>query len=122
MTGARRRLPPSSVPCSPRSSPRSSAQIAANVAKQSDALRSALQEIGRESGIFSEVRGRGLMLGAVLAEPHRGKAGEILDRAAQQGLLLLQAGPDVLRLVPALNIGDDDVAEGLRRLRIALVL
>ncbi len=100
----------------------SSAQIVANVAKQSDALRSALQEIGRESGIFSEVRGRGLMLGAVLAEPHRGKAGEILDRAAQQGLLLLQAGPDVLRFVPALNIGDDDVAEGLRRLRAAVFL
>mgnify|MGYP006207743409 CR=1 FL=1 len=34
--------------------------------------------------------------------------------------LTLQAGPDVLRFVPALNIGDEDVAEGLARLRAAL--
>jgi len=98
----------------------SSPEILANVARQSAALRSALEGMGRELGVFAEVRGRGLMLGAVLSESHRGKAGEILDRAAAQGLLLLQAGPDVLRFVPALNIGDDDVADGLQRLHVAL--
>ena len=60
------------------------------------------------------------MLGAVLNEPWRGKAGAVLDRAAENGLLLLQAGPDVLRFVPALNIGDDDIAAGLQRLGAAL--
>ena len=60
------------------------------------------------------------MLGAQLREPHAGKAGEILDRCVEQGLLTLQAGPDVLRFVPALNIGDADVAEGLSRLRVAI--
>ena len=40
--------------------------------------------------------------------------------AAAQGLLLLQAGPDVLRFVPALTITDADVAEGLERLEAAL--
>jgi len=34
--------------------------------------------------------------------------------------LLLQAGPDVLRFVPPLNITDADVAEGLAWLRAAL--
>ena len=29
-------------------------------------------------------------------------------------------GPDVLRFVPALNISDADIAEGLKRLRAAL--
>ena len=33
---------------------------------------------------------------------------------------MLQAGPDVLRFVPALNISDEEVAEGLSRLRKAL--
>jgi acetylornithine/N-succinyldiaminopimelate aminotransferase len=60
------------------------------------------------------------MLGAQLREPHAGKAGEILDRCIEHGLLLLQAGPDVLRFVPPLNITDADVAEGLARLRTAL--
>ena len=34
--------------------------------------------------------------------------------------MLLQAGPDVLRFVPSLNIDDADIADGLARLRAAL--
>jgi acetylornithine/N-succinyldiaminopimelate aminotransferase len=60
------------------------------------------------------------MLGAVLKPSHAGRAGEVLDLAAAQGLLLLQAGPDVLRFVPALNITDEELAEGLKRLKAAL--
>ena len=97
-----------------------SPQIAANVSRQSHALREGLMAIGDETGVFAQVRGRGLMLGAVLGSEYAGRAGEILDHAAVHGLLLLQAGPDVLRLVPALNITDADVAEGLTRLRKAL--
>lgn len=94
--------------------------IAGNVARQAAALRDGIAAIDRDLGLFAEVRGRGLMLGAVLVPAHAGKAGAILDLAAAHGLLLLQAGPDVLRFVPALNITDDEVAEGLRRLRDAL--
>ncbi|MEP6939990.1 MAG: acetylornithine transaminase [Rudaea sp.] len=97
-----------------------SASIGANVARQSAALLEGLRKINAELSVFDEVRGRGLMLGAVLAETHRGKAGAILDQAAAHGLLLLQAGPDVLRFVPALNIADADVADGLARLTTAL--
>lgn len=97
-----------------------SEEIATNVQRQETAIRDGLDAINRELGLFVEVRGRGLMLGAVLAPAYAGRAGEILDAAAKHGLLLLQAGPDVLRLVPALNIGDDEVADGLARLRDAL--
>ncbi|HEX7803645.1 MAG TPA: acetylornithine transaminase [Pseudoxanthomonas sp.] len=95
-------------------------EIAANVRKQSQALRDGLDSLNAEFSLFSEVRGRGLMLGAVLKPEYAGRAGEILDHAAAEGLLLLQAGPDVLRFVPALNIGDVEVADGLARLRSAL--
>jgi acetylornithine/N-succinyldiaminopimelate aminotransferase len=97
-----------------------SPELLANVARQAQALREGLAAIGAELGLFTQVRGRGLMLGAVLAEAYQGQAGTILDHAAAHGLLLLQAGPDVLRLVPPLNITDADVAEGLKRLRAAL--
>ena len=97
-----------------------SEEIAANVARQARALRDGLAALDGEFGLFAEVRGRGLMLGAVLKPEHAGQAGAIGDRAAEHGLLLLQAGPDVLRFVPALTIGDADVAEGLARLRRAL--
>ena len=97
-----------------------SAEIAANTQRQAQALRDGLAALNREFDLFSEVRGRGLMLGAVLKPEHAGKAGAIGDLAAAHGLLLLQAGPDVLRFVPALNIADAEVAEGLARLRKVL--
>lgn len=97
-----------------------STQIANNVARQSAALRKGLDTINAELGLFAQVRGRGLMLGAVLNAKYAGRAGEVLDLAAAQGLLMLQAGPDVLRFVPALNITDEEVAEGLKRLHAAL--
>jgi len=94
--------------------------IMANVGRQAAALRAGLEALGRGRALFSEVRGRGLLLGAVLAPAYAGRAGDVLDLAAAQGLLLLQAGPDVLRLVPPLNITDAEVAEGLSRLGQAL--
>ena len=97
-------------------------EIVANVERQSTALRDGLAAINDDVRLFSEVRGRGLMLGAVLAPEFAGRAGEILDLAAAHGLLMLQAGPDVLRFVPALNITDEEVGEGLSRLRAALMV
>ncbi len=97
-----------------------SSNIAENVARQSAALRAGLDAINAELGLFEQVRGRGLMLGAVLKPAFAGRAGEILDLAAAEGLLLLQAGPDVLRFVPALSITDEELGEGLMRLHAAL--
>jgi acetylornithine/N-succinyldiaminopimelate aminotransferase len=98
----------------------SSQALLDNVAKQAQTMRDGLAAIDAEFGVFSEIRGRGLMIGAQLRDAHAGKAGEILDRCAERGLLTLQAGPDVLRFVPALNIGDADIAEGVSRLRAAI--
>ncbi|MFC3551652.1 acetylornithine/succinyldiaminopimelate transaminase [Lysobacter cavernae] len=98
----------------------SSPAVLANVTRQSLAIRDALAAIDAELALFGEIRGCGLMLGAQLREAYAGKAGEILDHCADHGLLLLQAGPDVLRFVPALNISDADVAEGLTRFQQAL--
>ena len=90
--------------------------IESNVTLQAAALRAGLDALNGRLDLFSEVRGRGLMLGAVLQPRHAGRAGEALDLAAANGLLLLQAGPDVLRFVPPLNIGDADVATTLSAL------
>ncbi|GHA81133.1 acetylornithine/succinylornithine family transaminase [Cognatilysobacter bugurensis] len=92
----------------------------ANVQRQTQALRDGIASIDEELGLFADVRGRGLMIGAQLRQAHAGRAGDILDRCVEHGLLMLQAGPDVLRFVPALNIGDADIDEGLARLRAAL--
>ncbi|TCZ83144.1 aspartate aminotransferase family protein [Lysobacter sp. N42] len=99
----------------------SSPALLANVHRQEAALRDGLLALDAEFGLFDEIRGRGLMIGAQLGAAHAGAAARVLDHCVAHGLLLLQAGPDVLRFVPALNIGDADVAEGLRRLRMAFV-
>ena len=99
----------------------SSPALQANVERQSSAIRDALASLDAEFGLFAQIRGRGLMIGAQLRTKHAGKAADVLDRCVDHGLLLLQAGPDVLRFLPALNITDTDVAEGLARLRAALV-
>ncbi|WP_119719391.1 acetylornithine/succinylornithine family transaminase [Cognatilysobacter tabacisoli] len=99
----------------------SSEALRANVQRQAQALRDALAALDAEFGLFDEVRGRGLMIGAQLRAEHAGKAAEILDHCVAHGLLLLQAGPDVLRFVPALNLTDADVADGVARLRAALL-
>lgn len=64
----------------------------------------------------AEVRGRGLLIGAVLDRP----AGEVVDRCRERGLLVLTAGDDVLRLAPPLTIDGDDVEEALEILSAAL--
>ncbi|MBK9495382.1 MAG: acetylornithine/succinylornithine family transaminase [Aquimonas sp.] len=99
----------------------SSAVVLDNVIHREQQFRAGLQQLNKEFELFAEVRGRGLMLGAQLAPAYSGRAAGLLDAAAAERLLLLQAGPDVLRLVPALNITEDETAEGMARLRSAIL-
>jgi acetylornithine/N-succinyldiaminopimelate aminotransferase len=63
------------------------------------------------------VRGRGLMLACELDVP----APEIARRALlEQRLVLNATGPTTLRLLPPLNVSDDDVGEALTRLAATL--
>ena len=70
--------------------------------------------------LFADIRGEGVWLGCELVEAYRGRAMEFVRAGHDAGLLLLVAGPDVLRLAPALTIGLDDIIEGLGRFEQAL--
>ena len=56
-----------------------------------------------------EVRGAGLLWGVEI----EGSAGDVVQRALEAGLLLCTAGPNVVRIVPPLVIGDDEIARGV---------
>ena len=71
-------------------------------------------------GIFREIRGKGLLIGCVLSEQYEGRVAEITSLALQNGLMVLQAGANVLRLAPSLIITDEDRQEGMKRLELAL--
>ena len=96
-----------------------SADLLANVVRQGDAFRLFLNRINAELGLFRDVRGKGLIIGAELAEAHEGKAGALVDACADEGVIVLVAGPSVLRLLPPLNIGDEDVGEAVSRMERA---
>ena len=86
---------------------------------QGQKLQTALKALGEETGLFQNVRGMGMLIGCVLAEPYRGRAGEFVQEALQHGLMILAAGGDVVRLAPSLILNDEDMQEGLARLKQA---
>lgn len=93
----------------------------ARVVEAGQKLRESLERIAADyPDVFAGVRGKGLMLGMVMSEKYQGRAGEITQAAQQQGLLLLLAGYDVIRFVPALIVSDEHILQGEKLLRQAI--
>ena len=80
--------------------------LLANVATQSQAIRDGLAD----HPSVQTIRGRGLMLGIVLDAPLN------LD-PLDYGLIINKPQPDVIRLVPPLNISADEVQRGVTKIR-----
>jgi acetylornithine/N-succinyldiaminopimelate aminotransferase len=79
-----------------------------------------LDVINQRHKIFKNIRGMGLLIGCELRDEFAGKAGEILAIAQQHNLLLLVAGPNVVRLAPSLIIPEEDMEQGLMSLDQAI--
>lgn len=82
-------------------------------------LRDQLAIMNEELDLFAEIRGRGLMIGAELKTAWAGQANRFSDQARKEGVLMLVAGPNVLRFLPPLTITKDEFEKGLFRLRNA---
>ncbi len=82
----------------------------AEVRRKGEVLKERLQEIN--SPHVLEVRGRGLLLGLQLDIP----AGDVVKAGFEHGLVLINAGPDVLRLAPPLVITDAELDAVVERL------
>lgn len=74
-----------------------------------------LQRLDVEFDLFSDIRGMGLLIGAELKPQHKGRARDFLYAAADAGVMVLNAGPDVMRFVPSLIIDEQDITEGMAR-------
>lgn len=79
-----------------------------------------LQAINQTYAVFSQIRGQGLLIGAQLAPLYAGKAKELLALASKHGLMILNAGADVIRFTPSLIITLEELQEGMNALRKAL--
>ncbi|ONG16313.1 bifunctional succinylornithine transaminase/acetylornithine transaminase [Escherichia coli] len=74
-----------------------------------------LQKIDQQYDVFSDIRGMGLLIGAELKPQYKGQARDFLYAGAEAGVMVLNAGPDVMRFAPSLVVEDADIDEGMHR-------
>ncbi|QNQ22185.1 aspartate aminotransferase family protein [Kosakonia sp. SMBL-WEM22] len=74
-----------------------------------------MQKINEQYDLFSDIRGMGLLIGAELKPQYKGRARDFLHAAAAAGVMVLNAGPDVMRFAPSLIIEEQDIDEGMQR-------
>ena len=88
-----------------------------NVTARGEQLRDGLQELVNCFPDHLEgVRGWGLLQGIVIRDGSNWTAPQLAKAAIDHGLLLVAAGPSVLRMVPPLTINKREIRELLRRL------
>jgi len=89
-----------------------SSDLLGNVQARGAQLRAGLAAMAKQYPVMGEIRGQGLLIGAVLDTD----AAPIVAAARDSGLLILLAGPRVLRLLPPLNVTAAEVDEALQKL------
>jgi len=82
----------------------------ASVRAKGERLGAVLKALAARSARVKEVRGVGLMWGIELTEP----AAPYVAAARERGLLIVTAGPNVLRLVPPLIVADAEIDRAAR--------
>ena len=95
-------------------------EVLAGVNAKHDLFKARLTQIGKQYGIFTEVRGIGLLIGCVLSDAFKGRAKDVFNAAEKENLMILQAGPDVVRFAPSLVVEEADINEGLDRFERAV--
>lgn len=98
----------------------SQSETLAGVKQREAWFRDGLEKINQKYQLFSEIRGKGLLLGAALNEQWQGRSRDILLAAGEQGLMLLVAGPNVIRMTPSLLITQQEIEQGLAKLDQAI--
>ena len=95
-------------------------EVLQGVKARHDLFKTRLEQIGQQYGLFTQVRGMGLLLGCVLSDAWKGRAKDIFNAAEKENLMILQAGPDVVRFAPSLVVDEADIEEGLNRFERAV--
>jgi acetylornithine aminotransferase/acetylornithine/N-succinyldiaminopimelate aminotransferase len=88
-----------------------------HAAEMGQYLHGKLEALQAKYPFITEVRGLGLMQAFELTEP---KAQVIMDRCLAQGLLITNAGPSTVRMIPPLIVTQSDLDEAMTLLDTAL--
>jgi acetylornithine/N-succinyldiaminopimelate aminotransferase len=83
------------------------------VRKNSLLLKQRLAELkDRHASVIAEVRGEGLLIGLRMVPP----ASEMVDELRNEKMITVAAGDNVVRLLPPLIIGENEIAEACARI------
>lgn len=91
-------------------------KLAAHVKEVGDYMEEQLKKLVEDYDCVVEQRGLGLIRGIKLSGP----VGEVVKKAMEEGLLIISARSDVIRLVPPLVIEKEHVDEMIEKLRKVL--
>jgi len=95
-------------------------EVLAGVKAKAKIYVDGLNAINAKYNVFSEIRGKGLLIGAVLNDKYQGQAKAFLNAAMEEGVMVLVAGASIIRFAPSLIIPDEDITLGLTRFEKAV--
>ena len=97
-------------------------KLISNVERRGDQLQKGLNHIVRNfNHHLKEVRGIGLIQGLVIKEESELSSQDFIKNALNQNLLLVPAGPKVIRMVPPLIISKNEIKILLKKLELTFL-
>jgi 4-aminobutyrate aminotransferase len=97
----------------------SSEKLLENAVKMGRVAMKRLEEMKEEYEMVGDVRGKGLFIGVEIVKDKKSKergvrqAQAVVRSCFKDGLILILAGTNTLRVVPPLNIAKEELEEGL---------
>ncbi|HHR6223673.1 acetylornithine/succinylornithine family transaminase [Providencia alcalifaciens] len=95
-------------------------EVLDGVAKRRELFIAHLNKLNDQYGIFAEIRGMGLLIGAELKGKLLNRSKDVLQASAAEGLMMLSAGANVLRFTPSLIISEEEINSGMAKLTAAI--
>ena len=83
-------------------------------------LREQLRKLNKKYGIFADIRGKGLLVGAQLAAPYNKELSSFQKLCTKHKLLVLSAGYDVVRFAPPLIITKSEIRKAMKLLEAVI--
>ncbi|TQV75593.1 aspartate aminotransferase family protein [Aliikangiella marina] len=83
-------------------------------------FKTKLQMINDKYEILDEVRGKGLLIGGALNEKYKGRARDFMIAALEENVMVLMAGPNVIRFAPSLLVSEAEIEKGMAALEKAV--
>ncbi|MEQ5318087.1 aspartate aminotransferase family protein [Providencia vermicola] len=90
-------------------------EVLNGVEKRRELFVAHLNKLNDKYNIFSEIRGMGLLIGAELDGRLLNRSKDILQASAVEGLMMLNAGTNVLRFTPSLIISEEEINSGMAK-------